>query len=266
MDDFIAAIVPPDSKGRELHILVGDGRVVFNNEHRGLLGPFHFAPDDIDHSFYLGQNGEDHIYVSRLVRPQAFEADLCNLYSLLNQLPENQFSVFGRATQIVQWYEQHQFCGRCGTPTDLVPKERALSCPSCGLTNFPKLSPCIITLVTRGDEVLLARGPQFPPGMFSTLAGFIEPGESAEQALRREVEEEVGVRVGPLHYFGSQPWPFPHQLMLGYFAEYAGGDIVVDGEEILEAAWWSVDALPKTPPPSSISGQLIQAYVRSRRG
>lgn len=266
MDDFIAAIEPPETRGRELHILVDNGRVVFNAEHRGLLGPFHFAPDDIDQSFYLGQSGGDHIYVSRLVNTQAFDADLCNLYALLHQLPEQHFSIFGRAAQIVQWYEQHQYCGRCGTHTVLVPKERALRCDNCSLMNFPRLSPCIITLVTRGDEVLLARSPHFPPGVFSTLAGFIEPGESAEQCLHREVAEEVGVKVGELRYFGSQPWPFPHQLMLGYFAEYVSGDIVVDGEEIVEAAWWSVDDMPKTPPASSISGQLIQAYLNSRRG
>lgn len=266
MDDFTPALKPPQERLSERHILVYNGSVVYSDEHDGLLGPFHFGPDDIDHSFYLGHDQQHSVYVSRLKDGHNFDSQLCHLYSLLNRLPESTFALFGRATQIVQWFEQHQYCGRCASPTRLLDAERALRCDSCEMLYFPKLAPCIITLVTRGDQVLLARGPQFPPGLFSTLAGFIEAGESAEQALRREVEEEVGVKVGKLEYFSSQPWPFPHQLMLGFFAEYESGDIVVDGEEIHEANWWSIDELPKTPPASSISGQLIGAYIRSRRG
>jgi NAD+ diphosphatase len=143
-----------------------------------------------------------------------------------------------------------------------------MRCPACGLTAYPRIAPAIITLVRRGDEALLARGARFPLPFYSTLAGFAEPGESLEETLVREVREEVGVEVRDLRYFGSQPWPFPHSLMIGYFAEWASGEIAIDGSEILDAQWFTVDRLPNVPPRISIARRLIDAWVdevRSRR-
>ncbi len=126
---------------------------------------------------------------------------------------------------------------------------------------FPRLSPAIIVLVERGDQVLLARGTAFPDGMYSTLAGFVEPGESLEEAVHREIYEESGILLTDLRYFGSQPWPFPHSLMIGFTARYAGGEIVIDPAEIADAQWFTVDRLPRVPQKLSIARRLIDSYV-----
>ena len=131
----------------------------------------------------------------------------------------------GRAVQIVEWSRTHRFCGRCGNPTEQASGERAMRCPVCGLLSFPRLSPAVIMVVHRGDEVLLAHGRAFPSPMYSALAGFVEPGETIEDCVRREVKEEVGVEVGALTYFASQSWSFPHSLMIAYTAEYTGGEL-----------------------------------------
>jgi NAD+ diphosphatase len=141
-----------------------------------------------------------------------------------------------------------------------------MRCPACGLMAYPRIAPAIIVLVRRGEEALLARGARFPSAFYSTLAGFAEIGETLEETLEREVFEEVGVRVKNPRYFGSQPWPFPHSLMIGFVAEWAGGDIRVDGKEILEARWFRPDALPSIPPPISIARRLIDAWVEDTRG
>src|SRR5690606_32955256 len=137
----------------------------------------------------------------------------------------------GRAVQIVDWDRTHQFCGRCGSPMERLDNERAKKCPACGLSNYPRLSPAIIIAVTRRingqNRLLLARNHRFPPDRYSVIAGFVEPGESLEDCARREVQEEVGIQIQNIRYFGSQAWPFPNSLMLGFTAEYAGGDIVV---------------------------------------
>lgn len=181
----------------------------------------------------------------------------------LAQLPESQFPLVATALQVVGWQRNHQFCGRCGHAAEQVSGEFAMQCPVCGQRNYPRISPCIITLVTHGEDLLLARSPRFPPGRYSTLAGFIEPGESAEEAVRREVFEEVGVAVGRMEYYRSQPWPFPHSLMLGFFAEAASRRIRIDGVEIADAAWFSPRQLPKLPPAYSISRALIETHLRA---
>lgn len=138
-----------------------------------------------------------------------------------------------------------------------------MTCQDCRVINYPRLSPSIIVLVTRGDEMLLARNANWPTNMYSTLAGFVEPGESIEQTVHREVMEEVGLRVRNLRYFGSQSWPFPNSLMLGFHAEYEGGDIVCQPDEIADAQWFSKDTLPQTPPKTAISGWLIDEFIQA---
>ena len=145
--------------------------------------------------------------------------------------------------------------------SDLAPSERAQVCPQCGLTAFPRLSPAIIVCIRRGEQILLARNHRFPPGRFSVLAGFVEPGETLEEAVAREVREEVGIRVRDIRYFGSQPWPFPNSLMLGFTAEYAEGELVVDESELAEAHWFTRDNLPDLPPPISIARRLIEDFL-----
>ena len=173
-----------------------------------------------------------------------------------------QWTIAGRAVQLVEWARTHRYCGRCGTPTEPSPNERAMRCPDCGLLAFPRLAPAIITLVERDDEVLLARGVQFPLPMYSCLAGFVEPGETLEQAVAREVREEVGVEITDITYVGSQPWPFPHSLMIGFNARWQRGEIVCDPAEIVDAGWYPRStSLPMIPPGISIARQLIDRWL-----
>jgi len=181
------------------------------------------------------------------------------------RLDEDLFWTAARAVQIVEWDRTHQFCGRCGVRMNARPTERAKECPRCGLLHFPRLAPAIIVLIERGKQLLLARSKRFATGMYSVLAGFVEPGESLEEAVEREIREEVGLNVRDIRYFGSQPWPFPHSLMIGFTAAYAGGEISVDASEIEHAEWFTVDNLPPLPGKISIARKLIDAFIAKHR-
>ncbi|MCO7245273.1 NAD(+) diphosphatase [Halomonas sp. Mc5H-6] len=183
----------------------------------------------------------------------------------MGELPTHWYSLLSTALQVGAWLENHRFCGRCGAEATKLTTEFAMHCHACGHRNYPRISPCIITLVTSGEAMLLARSPRFPPGRYSTLAGFIEPGESAEEAVHREIFEEVGVHVSQLRYYQSQAWPFPHSLMLGFFAEATTRRIRIDGVEISDAAWFSPRQLPTLPPTYSISRELIETHLKRWR-
>ncbi len=186
---------------------------------------------------------------------------LSDLRALHAVLGDRRWAVAGRAVQIVEWEHTHRFCGRCATPTEPSPGERARRCPSCGLLAFPRLAPAVITLVSRGDEALLAQGVNFGGPMYSCIAGFVEPGETLEEAVAREIREEVGVEVTDIRYQASQPWPFPHSLMLGFRATWAGGEIRIDPNEIADAGWFRRDELPMIPPAVSIARTLIDGWI-----
>jgi NAD+ diphosphatase len=188
------------------------------------------------------------------------------LREVYGRLDEDLFWIAARAVQVVDWDRTHQLCGRCGVPLKTSQTERAKECPQCGLLQFPRLTPAIIVLVERGNELLLARSRHFMPGMYSVLAGFVEPGESLEEAVVREVREEVGISVKDIKYFGSQPWPFPHSLMIGFVATYAGGKISLDDSEIEDAGWFTADRLPRIPGKISIARKLIDWFVDKQRG
>ena len=183
------------------------------------------------------------------------------LRSLFLKIPDALLALAGRAFQIVEWDRSHRFCGRCGTATEDKAEERAKICPTCGHVVYPRVSPAMMVLVTRGRELLLARANRFPAAMFSALAGFVESGESIEDCIRREVREEVGIEVDNLHYFASQSWPFPHSLMIGWRATWASGEITVDETEIVDAAWYRRDDLPTIPPRLSIARSLIDGWL-----
>jgi NAD+ diphosphatase len=191
--------------------------------------------------------------------PDTGALDLRRLWS---EVDESTWAAAGRAVQLVEWARTHRFCGRCGASTHEVPGLRAKRCPRCGLEAFPRLSPAVICLVEREDgTALLARGPQFAARSYSCLAGFVEPGESLEEAVTREVREEVAIEVTAIRYFASQPWPFPHSLMIGFNAHWLSGEIEVDGTEITEAAWFSARKLPGLPPAISIARSLIDDWL-----
>lgn len=202
--------------------------------------------------------------------PSDDDGSFTALRALYGRLNEVEWTVAGRAVQLVEWDRTHRFCGRCGNETGPSSQERSRRCPHCGLTAFPRLAPAIIVLIERdgpdGPEALLARGRQFPIPMYSCLAGFVEPGETLEEAVEREVFEEVGLEVDDVQYVASQPWPFPHSLMLGFTARWAGGDIVLDETEIADANWYRADDLPMVPPGMSIARRLIDAWVERAMG
>lgn len=190
-------------------------------------------------------------------------AKVLDLRAELERSDPFQYQLLSRAQQLLNWRINHQFCGRCGGPTAFGLTEMVLKCSDCGHHAYPRLSPCIITLVEDGDRILLAHNAKFTPNRFSTLAGFIDAGETAEQAVAREVKEEVGVEISNVRYFKSQQWPFPDSLMLAFFAQYAGGDIKPDGHEILEGRWFTKDELQTVvlPPKFAISRALIDDWV-----
>jgi NAD+ diphosphatase len=212
---------------------------------------------------YLGNYDNGSCYVVDVAEP--IETDcLVNFRSVIPTLTLEQIRLISRGLQLSTWVKQHQFCGQCGEKTHKHAEENAYHCQNCELFFYPRISPCMMSLITRGDYCLLAQHQKHKHGFYSTLAGFVEAGESVEQTVHREVMEEVGLRVGQLTYFTSQPWPFPHQLMIGFFAEYQSGDISIDDDEIIDAQWFHYSQLPEIPPLDTLSGMMIAAFVKQR--
>ncbi|QDF02049.1 NAD(+) diphosphatase [Myxococcus xanthus] len=267
---FVPDHTPPDRPREGALLFLARGMDVLVHEHAdGVAIPTGAAfPELAAAAHYLGAlDGVDCYaagFTQDFVPPEGYKAVAAR--SLFKRVDDARFAVAGRALAIVEWDLTHRFCGRCGEPTLLVPGERARRCPVDKTPFYPRLAPAIIVLITRGDTMLLAHNAQFPEPMFSTLAGFVEPGESLEECVAREVKEEVGIDVKNIRYFGSQPWPFGRSLMVGFTAEYAGGDITVDQKEISEAHWFSPDNLPRIPPKLSIARKLIDAFVERVKG
>ncbi len=169
-------------------------------------------------------------------RPELFVTDLRSV-ALKRLVPEDEVGPLGEAKAVLDWHARHRFCAQCGAPTKAAASGWRRECGSCGAMHFPRTDPVVIMLVTRGDACLLARQARFAPNMFSCIAGFVEPGETLEDAVRRESWEEAGLRVGTVRYVASQPWPFPSSIMLGCIAEALGDEITLDLSE-LEAGRW----------------------------
>ncbi len=183
------------------------------------------------------------------------------LRAVITTAPTDVLSLAGRAYQIAEWARTHQFCGVCATRMQATESERSFRCPACGMVAYPRISPAMMVLIKRGDEALLARATASTTNMFSALAGFVEAGETIEETVHREVMEEVGLQVHKLQYFGSQPWPFPHSLMIAFTAEYLAGEIRTDANEIAEAKWFARDEpLINVPGTFSIAGHLLRSF------
>lgn len=212
---------------------------------------------------FVGSLEDQNWWVLRIEKaaPLPPGSNLLPLRTIAASLPWNLLGIMSRAIQLVRFDHITTFCGRCGSPARMKEDELAKLCPNCGLLTFPRLSPAIIVRITDGDRILLARSPHFPTGMYSVLAGFIEPGESLEAGVHREVFEEVGLRITDLQYFGSQPWPYPDSLMIGFVARYLSGAIRCDEVEIEDAQWFTRDQMPELPGTLSIARTLIDDYV-----
>ncbi len=212
---------------------------------------------------YLGLLDDKPCFVGEL--PLDAEPDegteFVNLRALHPHVEEEIWGLAARAVQIVDWSRTHQYCGRCGAGTVYSATDRALHCPECGLSHYPRLSPAVIVLVHRDNQVLLGRSSRFPNAFYSVLAGFVEPGESLEETVAREIYEETAILVKDIKYFGSQPWPFPNSLMIGFTATYAGGTIKLLDDEIQDAGWFTADDLPVVPGSISIARKLIDWWV-----
>ena len=257
-------------------ILFCDGMILYDHELKTYCFDIKNL-DSLDKYFpYLciGQNNVtgEHYYVINVepteqvlgIFMDPLKIEFIDIRLTLSFIPLDQFQLLSRAAVLNKWRLANGHCSSCGLKTSFNTLEGAPDCDCSAAPAYPIISPCIITLIHDGNRVLLGRSKFFPPNMFSTLAGFIEAGENAEQALAREVMEEVNITVSNIEYYGSQSWPFPSQLMLGYFCTYESGEIILNDEELEEARWFEIDKLPIIPPDTSISGQLIRSYISGR--
>lgn len=269
---FSPSITPPTETATALwFIFRGDELLVHEDGETAALPT---TPDNLAllRQHYLGQiEGEatpTHCFAAEVAAETEPPSGMAfaGLRQLFTRLPTDFIWLAGRAVQIIDWDRSHLFCSRCATPNEILPHERAKKCPNCGLITYPRISPAIIVRVDRVIDgvphLLLARNGRWRSGWYSVLAGFVEPGETLEECVHREVFEEVGIRLKNVRYFGSQPWPFPNSLMLAFTAEYASGDIVLEEEEIEDANWFTVDTLPNLPSRMSIARRLVDDFVK----
>ena len=263
--------IPENSDSRQADkvyiVIKGDELLIDNvNQNLALLNAdqYKWSGMKIKREYFIGYLDNYSLYALELEMNSPFmeETSLRPFRSLLGIMPDNYFIICSRSVQLVEWYNKSKFCGSCGLKTSSHEVEKAMYCKDCDNLFYPRISPCVIVLVTKEEEILLARNKNFPSQMYSTLAGFIEVGETVEEAIKREIFEEVNIKVRNCQYFGSQSWPFPSQLMLGFHAEYLEGEIRPDGDEIDVAEWFHYKSLPQVPPGRiSISGRLIESYV-----
>lgn len=258
--------IPPEIPAQALLILVSNQRIAIYDGDTPQIYSQAGLHTNIRTSClieYLGHKGAVPYYAAGLadntLLPEGWT--LSGVRELYGRIPEEDLANASFAVRMIGSAETSRFCGRCGHETERVIMERSKKCPACGLVSYPRISPAIIVLIMRGDTILLARSPRFPEGMRSVIAGFAEPGETLEDAVRREVQEEVGISVKNIHYFASEPWPFPDSLMIGFVADYASGEIVIDNNEIIAAGWFGLDNLPTLPQQMSISRALIDYWI-----
>jgi NAD+ diphosphatase len=263
------SITPPvDAKDGSYWFLFRSSRLLLQVKQNKLSVPFLTGLNEVNLSSvrtqYLGTFDDRPCYSAELtsdsINPEGMS--FYELRSLWGVLDEDLYILAGRALQIVSWDQANQYCGQCGHPTINVPGERARKCPECGLLFYPRLSPAVITAIIKDKHILLGNRAGMRGKMYTVIAGFVEPGETLEECLRREIFEEVGVRVKNLKYFGSQPWPYPNSLMIGFTAEWESGEISVDGIEVSDAGWYDAHHIPvEIPPKLSIARDLIDWFV-----
>lgn len=219
-------------------------------------------------AFPLGEHNGELYYCAELasIPPLPATLTLVPLRRIFDELGMHWYQWVAKAACIINWDLNHQFCGRCGAPTFHKIGTYERNCTNCGLGFYPRISPSMIVLISKEDEILMARSPHFRPGSYGLIAGYVEAGESIEETVHREVFEEVGLKIKNLQYFDSQSWPFPDSLMFGFTAEHLSGDIIIDGKEIEAAGWYHYDHLPGYPTTkASIAYRLIEHFILTRK-
>lgn len=214
-------------------------------------------------TLYLGTLRNKHVFAGELMHEDNIPAEWTwsHLKPLYLILDEEAYAIAGRALQLVHWNRTTQFCGYCGNPTRHRQNERCRECKTCGQLFYPKLAPVAMALIKKEEKILLARSPHLPGKTYSVLAGFVEPGETLEQCVAREVYEEAGIKVQNIHYFHSQPWPFSHSLIIGFTCDWLEGEIKINPQEIEEADWFGASNLPDLPPKLSLAYMLINSHI-----
>ena len=271
-DDFHPSvqIQSDDGEKNDWHFLFVADKLICV-EVKGMLEPIasedlRWMDIEVTNKHYLGKYSGRRCFVAEASGDITEGYTVEYLFTLLGRASPPLFYLAGRAKQILDWDKSNQYCGICGAGMSFHAEDRAKVCLDCDQAVYPRISPSIIVLVTDGEKMLLARNSSWQEGFFSTLAGFVEPGESIEQTVHREVEEEVGLKIDQLQYKGSQSWPFPNSLMLGFHACYKSGTIIYNDNEIAEAKWFSIDDLPSMPPGTAISRWLIDEFIASIEG
>lgn len=266
--DFILGCIPPAAEcGMAYEFLFQQSSLLVKKQREAYTvpasGDMAYLGGRLEGRLYIGSLDGHSCYTARYPEdaaiPEGFE--LLGLRQLYGQVEESVLKAAFRAVQIVAWDETHRFCGACGEATEKKPDEHGKVCPKCGQIFYPRLSPAVIVAVTKGDKLLLARNRNFVSGFYSVLAGFVEAGETLEECIKREIREEAGIEVKNIKYFGSQPWPFPNSLMLAFTAEHESGELQIDGNELAEAGWFSVEEIPNIPGKLSISRKLIDWFI-----
>lgn len=214
----------------------------------------------------LRQNDSHIVFELAGAQPES-STEFVDLRSLLGSIPDQDWLDAGRALQIIRWHRDHQYCSRCGRPIRDKTREIVKTCDSCSFIAYPRLSPAVIMSIIDDDRILLGRSAHFSKGMYSTLAGYVEPGETMEQAVAREIMEEVGIQVDDITYMGSQPWPFPHSMMVAFTTRFVNGDVQVDSDELEDARWFTRDTMPeRLPIKGSIARMLIEHFLNQTGG
>lgn len=219
----------------------------------------------VDDYYLLGEHLGQEYYVARLIEePEIDSFELVKLRKSYYVLEEQDFFLAARAFQTLYFHRRNRFCGNCGGKTEIEEEDFARTCTKCLEVFYPQQAPAVIVSVVKDDRILLGRSKRFPVKMYSVLAGFVEPGESLEDCVKREIREEAGIEVKNIKYFGSQTWPFPNSLMVGFTADWESGDIKIDDDELVDAGWFFHDKLPLVPDSVSIARKLIDNFVESR--
>lgn len=272
MGTFIRHNIAYQAHQRNWTLVCANNQFLCNNEGDVIfeLEPLLSYDEPVKHSLIsLGMWKGSPIYL--LILDYAFNIKPNCYWQILRPIMQDVdaecFKLLNYASQLNTWLKDYKYCGRCGATTQYNDEQRLITCPNCRNIIYPRQNPCMIVLITKGNEILLARSPRYKSKkMYSTLAGFVEAGESVEECVHREINEEVGLKVHNLRYITSQSWPFPHSFMLGFHAQYLSGDINIQAEEIEDARWFSIKKLPELSPPQAISRYLIDLYIAEQLG